>query len=364
MGTGWMSGKGRNMRIETGNLQMSSARRYRSELTSSTSEYAMTFTSGLAAEEFRQTTQREVTQERSGDMDLLQKEPDQYSNCPVYTRKMLPVQEQRENFTASVRQRCIMHMLKFFFQLRKKYENQNGFDRLDDLFGNSRMLPDYQTAFYEQEMYYSETEQAAFTAEGTVRTADGRELSFQMNVQMSRSFQTYYHVSYETAQSMCDPLVINMDTDAAGLSDQTFYFDLDGDGKVDNIHELQKGSGYLAVDRNENGKIDNGTELFGTKSGDGFGDLSEYDTDHNGWIDENDPIWQKLRIWVRDDSGKNELYTMQQSGVGAICLSSEKTEFSLNSQNRNETEGVVRKTGIFLFENGEAGTIQHLDLAR
>ena len=53
---------------------------------------------------------------------------------------------------------------------------------------------------------------------------------------------------------------------------------------------LGKGSGFLALDKDGNGKIDDGNELFGTKSSDGFGDLREYDSDGSGWIDENDEI--------------------------------------------------------------------------
>mgnify|MGYP000465316364 CR=1 FL=1 len=51
---------------------------------------------------------------------------------------------------------------------------------------------------------------------------------------------------------------------------------------------LQGGSGYLALNKNGDGVINDGSELFGTASGDGFYDLSMYDEDGNGWIDEND----------------------------------------------------------------------------
>ncbi len=40
-------------------------------------------------------------------------------------------------------------------------------------------------------------------------------------------------------------------------------------------------------------KINDGSELFGTSSGDGFKDLATYDEDENGWIDENDSIFSK-----------------------------------------------------------------------
>ena len=54
---------------------------------------------------------------------------------------------------------------------------------------------------------------------------------------------------------------------------------------------LGSGSGFLALDKNGNGKIDDGSELFGTKSGDGFADLAEYDSDGNGWIDEKGRVY-------------------------------------------------------------------------
>ena len=62
------------------------------------------------------------------------------------------------------------------------------------------------------------------------------------------------------------------------LSDQTFYFDLDADGKEEEISVLN-GSGYLALDKNGDGVINDGSELFGTKNGDGFADLARYDED-------------------------------------------------------------------------------------
>ena len=80
------------------------------------------------------------------------------------------------------------------------------------------------------------------------------------------------------------PLVINLDSNVTTLSDQKFMFDIDSDGILDSISYLNKGSGYLALDKNGDGVINDGNELFGTKSGDGFYDLSRYDEDHNGIV--------------------------------------------------------------------------------
>ena len=163
--------------------------------------------------------------------------------------------------------------------------------------------------------------------------------------------------------NLCDPLVINLNDNVAGLSDQTFFFDIDADGVKDEISELSKGSGYLALDKNGDGIINDGSELFGTKSGNGFKELSAYDDDGDGWIDEDDEVWSKLKIWTKDEAGKDILLTLKEAGVGAINLQSAKTNFSLNDD-KNNTRGVIRNTGIFLYENGNVGTVQHLDVNR
>lgn len=217
---------------------------------------------------------------------------------------------------------------------------------------------------YSQESYFEESESANFSTVGTVRTADGREINFNVNVGMSREFQEYYRDDLELASfTMCDPLVINLDTDVAQLEDQTFYFDIDADGELDEISSLGAGSGYLALDKNGDGVINDGSELFGTASGNGFADLAKYDEDGNGWIDENDAIWEKLKIWTKDENGNDILYRLADKGVGAICLQNVSTDFTQKGSS-GQTLGAIRNTGVFLYENGNVGTVQHVDVAK
>lgn len=217
---------------------------------------------------------------------------------------------------------------------------------------------------YAQETYTEETENTSFSTQGTVRTADGREINFNVNVGMSREFQSHYSEELSLAQfNLCDPLVINLDTDVAELQDQTFFFDIDADGEMDEVSQLGSGSGYLALDKNDDGVINDGSELFGTQSGNGFSDLAKYDEDGNGWIDENDAVWNKLKIWVRDENGQDILYRLADKGVGAICLQNASTEFTQKAVS-GQTLGAIRNTGIFLYENGMAGTVQHVDVAK
>lgn len=218
---------------------------------------------------------------------------------------------------------------------------------------------------YGQEEYYSEQENTLFSSVGTVRTADGREINFNVNLAMSRSFTQAYKQELNLAalQKTCDPLVINFDSDTVSLSDQKFLFDIDGDGEKDNVSMLGAGSGYLALDKNGDGVINDGNELFGPQSGNGFQDLAAYDEDGNGWIDENDSIWSKLKIWCKNPDGTDSLYTLGEKGVGAICLQNTATDFSLKG-NKGQDNGYIRNTGIFLYENGNVGTVQHLDLVQ
>ncbi len=221
----------------------------------------------------------------------------------------------------------------------------------------------YRTLNYTQESYQMEAEDTFFSTRGTVRTADGREIDFQVHVGMSRRFESYYRSELDAGMfTLCDPLVINLDTDVAELSDQTFFFDIDADGEKDEISRLGKGSGYLALDKNGDGVINDGSELFGTSSGDGFADLAEYDDDGNGWIDENDAVWSKLQIWTKDENGQDVLYHLKEKGVGAICLKNAATDFTLQGSG-GQTKGAIRRSGVFLYENGNVGTVQHVDVA-
>lgn len=216
---------------------------------------------------------------------------------------------------------------------------------------------------FQASQFKSETETTTFSTTGIAKTSDGREISFNVDLEMSRSFMQYSNIEWSEKIKCVDPLVINLDSSNATMTDQKFLFDIDADGTKENISNLGKGSGYLAYDKNGDGVINDGSELFGAKTGDGFKELARYDMDGNGWIDENDPIFSKLKIWTKDENGKDKLIGIGDAGVGAIYLGNTDTEFSMTSDQTNKTNGVIRKTGVFLKENGEAGTIQHVDVA-
>ncbi|MBB1486022.1 hypothetical protein [Oceanospirillum sediminis] len=209
---------------------------------------------------------------------------------------------------------------------------------------------------------FREEEHTRFSAHGKVLTSDGREIDIELDVGMSRLFE-----STELAESirvMKDPLVVNFDGPAVALDNQrTFMFDIDMDGEEDQLAQLQSGSGFLALDKNGDGVINDGSELFGAASGNGFADLAEYDEDGDGFIDEDDSVFNKLRIWVPGDDGESELFALLDKDVGAIHLNHVSTEFALNRVADNENMGYVRSSGVFLKESGGVGSVQQIDLA-
>ncbi len=212
------------------------------------------------------------------------------------------------------------------------------------------------------ESYY-EQEKMSFAARGTVKTVDGREINFSVQLNMSRSFASQLDINFRAgAAAAVDPLVINFSGAAPSLTETKYSFDLDCDGHEDRISFAGPGSGFLALDINGDGRINDGGELFGPGSGDGFAELARYDEDGNGWIDENDSVYSRLRIWTKDQEGNDVLFALGQKGVGAIFLGHADTQFEMKGR-ENQLNGQVKNSGIFLYENGSAGTIQQIDLA-
>lgn len=215
---------------------------------------------------------------------------------------------------------------------------------------------------YQYAERYSESEQTQFAASGKVITADGQEISFNIELSMERSYveERSFNLRVGDAARKVDPLVLNFAGNAAQLADSRFAFDLDADGRSEQINPLRPGSGYLVFDRNGNGRADNGKELFGPTLGDGFAELAALDSDKNGWIDENDPAFAQLSIWQGGEPA-NRLRSLADAGVGALALQRLATPFDLKTS-QNELLGSIRSSGIFLQENGGAGTMQQIDL--
>ena len=145
------------------------------------------------------------------------------------------------------------------------------------------------------------------------------------------------HSSYVAAEETApqrDPLIIDLGEEGIKLTDveNGVYFDLDNNGFAEKTAWIGTEDGFLALDINGNGIIDNGGELFGDQfvmpdgniSETGFEALSSLDENHDGIIDENDAVFEQLGVWIdanhNGNTDENELKTLTESGIVSIDL--------------------------------------------
>lgn len=382
--------KEKNLRIDSSNIGMESARSYKASNVTvrrfMITDYQAGLTNGdgmqkgnslntaVSGEEEQEKEQKEQTGQTGQKSNTTLEEWQNRFGIPSARRS---IRSDSNSVMNDIRQVTLRYIFDMLFAARRNrlsdWMQENGWNSSEfsgnidvgnQLSSGLVLTVQMKSLSYTMENWQTETEDTNFSTVGTVRTKDGRDIHFNVNVGMSREFQQYYKEDLQLATfQMCDPLVINLDTDVAELSDQNFYFDIDADGEADEIAGLSGKSGYLALDKNEDGVINDGSELFGTASGNGFADLAKYDEDGNGWIDESDALWSKLKIWCKNEKGEDVLYRLADKGVGAICLQNAATDFTIKGGDGG-TKGAIRNTGVFLYENGNVGTIQHVDLAK
>lgn len=214
---------------------------------------------------------------------------------------------------------------------------------------------------FEQHIQYQQTSHNMMTAQGSVTLSDGREISFNLHLEHQQRSQIDAMTSLSLQKvAMQDPLVINLGDQPVSLLDTHFEFDLLGQGEQQTFAQLGGGAGYLTFDANGDGKVTDGTELFGTQTGDAFAELARFDDDGNGWIDENDPIFSQLKIWY-DQSDDESTISLAQAGVGAIYLGNVPFDYELRDA-KGALQGQSKQAGLVLMENGEVKTSQAIDL--
>ena len=208
---------------------------------------------------------------------------------------------------------------------------------------NGRGQPSWGVSYSRQEIH-QEKESSTFAAQGTVKLTSGKEISFSLKLSLNRESTTVNGVTFQAGQS-ADPIAVNFDGSRCTVIRERQKFDLNGDGKDELIATLASGSAWLAQDKNGDGVVNNGKELFGPSSGSGFGELAALDSDHNGWVDSGDSAYNSLGVF---QDGK--FTSLTEAGIGALAVASAATPFSLKQG--SQLLGTVQRSGVYLTEDG------------
>lgn len=162
------------------------------------------------------------------------------------------------------------------------------------------------------------------------------------------------------AKNTGSPLVLDIAGTGLSLTSESgseaVYWDLNADGFRERSGWIGAGTGLLAIDLNDNGVIDDNSELFGNQTGgaaNGFQALAAYDTNSDGVIDANDAQFDDLRVWLDTDgdgfSQPDELHTLASLDISSINLSYSNVSYYLNGNH-------VRQESTFTI-NGQTQTI-------
>jgi len=164
-----------------------------------------------------------------------------------------------------------------------------------------------------------------------------------------------------------DPLTLDLDGDGletVGIdSTNPILFDHDGDGIANATGWIKPDDGFLVLDRNGDGLINNGTELFGDSTplasggnaADGFAALAQEDSNGDGVVNAQDANWANLRVWKDADSDgvtdEGELHSLESQGIAGLVVA--KTENTTRLANGNQ----IADLGHFIRTDGSEGTL-------
>ena len=172
--------------------------------------------------------------------------------------------------------------------------------------------------------------------------------------------------SSATVAARVDPLILDLNGDGlatTNLDQSDVYFDLDSNGFAERTAWIDVNDGLLVLDRDGDGKITNGQELFGdqtllsngTRATSGFEALREFDDNKDGKIDASDIVYLKLKVWQdlnRDGvSQAEEMKSLADVGIKAINLNSTVTGAA------DAMGNIQRCLGSFVKTDGSDGQI-------
>ncbi|MCG9602970.1 hypothetical protein L1D16_19635 [Vibrio sp. Isolate31] len=183
-------------------------------------------------------------------------------------------------------------------------------------------------------------------------------------------FNDLYDSAYDSLQGLFgwqptppprrDPLILDLDGNGVSLTEST-YFDHNANGIANRTEWVSSSDGLLVLDRDGNGTIDSGRELFGDNTlvvngntaSDGYAALEVYDLNSDNVIDTGDEVFDQLKVWVDENSDgvsqEYELKTLSSLGIKSIDLNHENlhSQYSDVQGESHSTQSVILDTSNF-----------------
>lgn len=181
-----------------------------------------------------------------------------------------------------------------------------------------------------------------------------------------------------TSPPRIDPLILDLDGNGITTTNiqSGAFFDFDRNGFAERSGWVNSNDGLLVLDRNGDGIINNGAELFGdqtplrdgTIATNGFNALADLDVNGDGNIDISDSSYSQIKIW-RDINGDgysstNELFTLEELGIKSINTVFSNTNTIDSNGNTlvrlgsyEKTDGTTGQVAEFLLQRNTANTI-------
>lgn len=166
-----------------------------------------------------------------------------------------------------------------------------------------------------------------------------------------------------------DPLLIDLSgrgIEVTSYKDNMVMFDIDGDGFLEETGWAGPNTGILVVDLNGNGIIDNIKEIVsekfeGIEAKDGFEALRRHDLNKDGVVDEKDPIFNKLRVWINKSGDgitkKEELFTLPQLGIKSIVVNPDE----IAQTSETMADNTLKARGYCVLTSGEKREVASVD---
>lgn len=211
------------------------------------------------------------------------------------------------------------------------------------------------------EQWHSREQNLAYQVQGVFDIND-KELTLNYEFALS-SEQVSYSKIEMTAAALKDPLIVQYGAQGLGDIKGQTAFSINQDNIVDSLPIFSGDIGYLVFDKNDNQQADDGSELFGPQSGQGFVELSQLDSNKNGFIDTEDEQFEQLYLWKPSDNASTpeQWLSLKDVKIQAISLSAINTPFDFYDD-KGEIQAQLQQSSFAISESGQGRGVHQVDV--